>query len=204
MHGVHEVPERYRVARMQNKVQTNAGVFAYTIRRVTRARRLTIIVRAGGEIFVTAPARMADGEIKNHFENRAARIARAVAYFSRLPKPIALLTPTTDERAALEEKLTSLVARAARSLGIKTPPFTVKAMRSRFGSCSTRGALSFSDSLRALPPELSEYIAVHEVCHCVEHNHSPAFWALVEKLIPNWRARRQALKKYNFVMHSKE
>ncbi|KKU59473.1 MAG: Metal-dependent hydrolase [Parcubacteria group bacterium GW2011_GWA2_47_12] len=201
MHGVHEVPERYRVARMQNEVKTSAGVFAYKIQRVARARRLTIAVRAGGEILITAPARLGEGEIKNLFEKRAARIARAVAYFSRLPKPTALPVVTHTERAALEEKLNALVARAASSLCIKTPLFTIKAMRSRFGSCSSRGALSFSDSLRALPPELSEYIAIHEVCHCIEHNHSSAFWVLVEKLVPDWRVRRQALKKYNFVMH---
>ncbi|OHA19880.1 MAG: hypothetical protein A3C08_01050 [Candidatus Taylorbacteria bacterium RIFCSPHIGHO2_02_FULL_47_18] len=188
---------------MQNEVQTSAGVFAYTMRRVARARRLTIAVRAGGEILVTAPARLGEGEIKNLFEKRAARIARAVAYFSRLPKPTTLPPATPTESTTLEEMLISLVARAASALGITTPPFAVKAMRSRFGSCSARGALSFSDSLRALPHELSEYVAVHEVCHCIEHNHSQAFWTLVERLVPDWRARRQALKKYNFVINTR-
>lgn len=185
---------------MQCEVQTDYGVFAYKIKSTPRTRQLSVMVRAGGEIVVTAPARVSESAIKNFFNERARRIARAVAYFSRVPKPVPLPAVTPAERRALEEKLTPAVACAARLLAIATPPFTVRTMRSRFGSCSARGALSFSDSLRALPEELFEYIVVHEAAHCIEHNHSPAFWALVEKLIPDWRERRQALKKYNFVI----
>lgn len=159
------------------------------------------MVRAGGEIVVTAPKHFSESAIEDFFKERAGRIARAVAYFSRAPKPIPLLSATPAERRALEEKLAPGVARAACLLAIATPPFTVRTMRSRFGSCSARGALSFSDSLRALPDELFEYIVVHEAAHCLEHNHSLAFWALVEKLIPDWRARRATLKKYHFVIH---
>lgn len=185
---------------MQYEVHTNAGMFAYTIRSTTRTRRLSVMVRAGGEIVVTAPRHCSESAIKDFFNERARRIARAVAYFSRVQKPVPLPAATPVERRALEEKLASGVAHAARLLAIATPSFTVRTMRSRFGSCSARGALSFSDSLRALSDELFEYIVVHEAAHCIEHNHSPAFWALVEKLIPDWRARRQALKKYHFVI----
>ncbi|TSC85165.1 MAG: peptidase [Parcubacteria group bacterium Gr01-1014_17] len=162
------------------------------------------MVRAGGEIFVTAPARFSENAVETFFKERARRIARAVSYFSRLPKPIALPAATYSERGFLEKKLADAVERAARSLNIPTPQFKVRIMRSRFGSCSARGALSFSDSLRALPDELFEYIVAHETAHCREHNHSSAFWALVEQLIPDWRTRRQSLKKYNFVINTRE
>lgn len=185
------------------EIQTSAGMFAYRVKRTARARRLSITVRAGGEIFVTAPARISENVIKLFFKERARRIARAVSYFSRVPKPVALPAATDTERRALEEKLAGAVERAARLLDIRTPPFIVRIMRSRFGSCSIRGALSFSDSLHALPDELFEYIVAHEVAHCREHNHSPAFWALVEQLIPDWSECRQALKKYNFVINTR-
>ncbi len=204
MAGGHETRVQFPAARMQYEVKTDAGVFAYALRRTARARRLSIVVRAGGEIVVTAPAQISDSAIEIFFQKSARRIARAVSYFSKLQKPIPLPPATGPERRALEEKLAPAVARAARDLCIPTPQFIVRTMRSRFGSCSARGALSFSDSLHALPDELFEYIVVHEAAHCREHNHRAAFWALVEQLIPDWRARRQALKKYNFVINTRE
>ncbi|MFH1059654.1 MAG: M48 family metallopeptidase [Pseudomonadota bacterium] len=45
------------------------------------------------------------------------------------------------------------------------------------------------------PPELMDYVAAHEVCHLRRLDHSPAFWALVESLVPDWRARRQRLNR---------
>lgn len=184
---------------MQREVQTSAGAFSFMLTRSARAKHLTIRVHAGGEIVVTAPARVSDRAVEDFFKERARRIARAWSYLSRQPKPIALPPAMPAERRALEEKLAPEVARAARLLAITVPPFTVRTMRSRFGSCSARGALSFSDSLRALPDNLFEYIVMHEAAHCVEHNHSPAFWAIVEKLIPDWRARRAALRQYSFI-----
>lgn len=186
---------------MQREVHTSAGVFAYKVKSTPRTRRLSVLVRAGGEIIVTAPRHFSEAAIEDFFKESARRIARAVAYFSRAPKPVPLPPATPAERRALEEKIALAVARTARLLAIKTPLFTIRTMRSRFGSCSARGTLSLSDSLRALPEELFEYIVAHEVAHCVEHNHAPAFWALVEKLIPDWRARRASLKKYHFVIH---
>ncbi|MDP3661269.1 MAG: DUF45 domain-containing protein [bacterium] len=186
---------------MQYEIETDAGVFAYTLRRTARVRRLSIVVRAGGEIVVTAPAQISENAIEVFFKKSARRIARAVSYFSQVSKPVPLPAATEPERRALEEKIRPALARAAELLRIPTPLFKVRTMRSRFGSCSARGALAFSDTLRALPNELFEYIVVHEAAHCVEHNHSPAFWALVEQIIPDWRARRAALKKYNFVIH---
>lgn len=88
--------------------------------------------------------------------------------------------------------------RAAQGLNIPLPHFSVKIMRSRFGSCNARRALSLSDSLRALPETLVWYVVAHEVAHCRELNHSSAFWTLVAALVPDWRERRRALKRYCF------
>ena len=185
---------------MQCEVETSAGVFVYTLRRAERARHLTISVAPGGGIVATAPIRISEREIEQFFVARAMRIARAVARLRRAPKPIPLPPATVAERAALEAKLALFVPRAARLLGLpETPPFTVRVMCSRFGSCSARGALSFSDTLRALPEHLFWYVVIHEAAHCLEHNHAPAFWAIVEKVIHNSRAQRRELRKYHFV-----
>ncbi|MBR7150378.1 MAG: M48 family metallopeptidase, partial [Oscillospiraceae bacterium] len=65
----------------------------------------------------------------------------------------------------------------------------------RFGSCSGKNALSFSWRLMQYPMEAVDYVVVHELAHIREHNHSSAFYAIVERYLPDWRERAALLKK---------
>lgn len=71
---------------------------------------------------------------------------------------------------------------------------TVRPMRSRWGSCSMDGHVTLSAELVRLPQRLVEYVAVHELCHLVHHNHSAAFYFQVATCLPDWRQRRAELK----------
>jgi predicted metal-dependent hydrolase len=73
----------------------------------------------------------------------------------------------------------------------------IKDHRSRWGSCSKKGNLNFNYRLVLLPQHLADYVIVHELCHLGEFNHSPRFWALVEKTVPDWKERRRELMKIN-------
>jgi hypothetical protein len=73
---------------------------------------------------------------------------------------------------------------------------TIRNTRSRWGSCSRKGNLSFSYKLVHLSPELSDYIIVHELCHLSEFNHSAAFWQLVAKTIPRYKELRHSLRSF--------
>ena len=73
---------------------------------------------------------------------------------------------------------------------------TIRDTISRWGSCSTDGALSFSWRLIFAPIEVLDYVIAHEVAHLREHNHSPDFWALVEQLDPRYRTHRRWLKTH--------
>ena len=103
-----------------------------------------------------------------------------------------------------EEARAALVASAQRSaedLGVSYTRISLRDTRSRWGSCSSTGALSFSWRLILAPPDVLDYVAVHEVAHLVEMNHSPRFWAVVERLRPNWRTQRDWLRLHGSELH---
>jgi predicted metal-dependent hydrolase len=67
---------------------------------------------------------------------------------------------------------------------------------SRWGSCSTSGAISLSTKLLLTPPDVCDYVIIHELAHRFEMNHSNSFWALVEKAMPEYRQHRNWLKTH--------
>ena len=71
---------------------------------------------------------------------------------------------------------------------------SIRDQHGRWGSCSGKGNITFNYKLVLLPPELRDYVVVHELCHLVELNHSRAFWELVGKILPEWKELRRALK----------
>jgi len=79
-------------------------------------------------------------------------------------------------------------------LGVAVPPVSLSSAATRWGSCSTRSGIRLHWRLIHLEPALIDYVVAHEVAHLAEMNHSPRFWAVVERLYPDWRAARAALR----------
>lgn len=79
--------------------------------------------------------------------------------------------------------------------GFKVGKIRISSARTRWGSCSARGTLSFTWRLVMTPPEVIEYVVVHELCHLNEMNHSKAFWEQVEAILPDYKTRRRWLRK---------
>lgn len=75
----------------------------------------------------------------------------------------------------------------------------IRNQRRCWGSCTSLKNLNFSYKLLFLPPELADYIIVHELCHLAELNHSSRFWTLVAETIPEHQQYRRALKQYDHV-----
>ena len=80
-------------------------------------------------------------------------------------------------------------------LGVQAATVRVKALKSRWGSCSSRGNLSFCWQLVKAPLEVVDYVVVHELCHLLCMDHSPRFWACVESIIPDFRRHRDWLRR---------
>ncbi|MCR9070811.1 MAG: M48 family metallopeptidase [Alphaproteobacteria bacterium] len=79
---------------------------------------------------------------------------------------------------------------------------TVRDTATRWGSCSSRGDLSFSWRLILAPEDVLDYVVAHEAAHLVEMNHSERFWALVERLMPDYRRPRAWLKRHGSRLHA--
>lgn len=89
----------------------------------------------------------------------------------------------------------------ARTLGQRPRRIIVRDQSSRWGSCSTTGALSFSWRLVMAPPFILDYVAAHEVAHLAQMNHGPRFWALVRKTAPRSEEARRWLRVYGMDLH---
>ncbi|MEN0651455.1 MULTISPECIES: M48 family metallopeptidase [Hyphobacterium] len=97
-------------------------------------------------------------------------------------------------RSEAERVFAPLVQRHADALGRPVPKIVVRDQKRRWGSCDTKGVIRLSWRLAAASPDLIDYVCAHEVAHLIEMNHSPAFWAVVERLMPDWKIRRKRMK----------
>lgn len=127
--------------------------------------------------------------------------------------PPRLIVPAPDEtlfaprlarflKAEAKDRLGEAVDRHAAALGARPSSLTVRDTRSRWGSCSSSRALSFSWRVILAPPPVLDYLAAHEVAHLLEMNHSPRFWAHVERCCPDWQVHRAWLKRHGAHLHA--
>lgn len=121
-----------------------------------------------------------------------------------------LVTLSTKSRLADEEQSRRLVCSwyqdqalqlltdktdiAANRIGKKHRGVTVKATRSKWGHCTAQGAIQYNWQIVLAPEAIVDYLVAHEVSHLLHHNHSPAFWAVVAGLCPDYKKRRAWLK----------
>jgi hypothetical protein len=109
-----------------------------------------------------------------------------------------------DERATLERwyrrearrRIGAVLEERAAALGVDVARVSIRDTSSRWGSCSTTGALSFSWRLLLAPAAVLDYVVVHELCHRREHNHSRRFWAHVASACPSWREHARWLREH--------
>ena len=104
---------------------------------------------------------------------------------------------TQEARRDLEER----VAWHADRLGVKPGRLSIRDQTSRWGSCSTTGALSFSWRLVLAPPAVLDYVAAHEVAHLREMNHGSRFWSLVRQTCPAMEEAKRWLRIYGMDLH---
>jgi predicted metal-dependent hydrolase len=166
------------------------------VHRSRRVRRWTLSVPWGAPVMLTAPAWMSNDEVDRVLESHRDWIADERAR----QRPRLRLDPRVvseaDARAAVRELIRMLVDEEASVLGVEYERIQIRDQRTRWGSCSTRGTLSFNWRLVLAPFEVLDYVVVHELCHLREPNHSRRFWRLVESRRPDWRVQRDWLHEH--------
>lgn len=128
-----------------------------------------------------------DGSVELHVSGAEEHLARRVTDFLK-----AEARKTVGPRAKLH----------AEALGRRVGRVTVRDTATRWGSCSSRGDLSFSWRLVLAPEEVLDYVVAHEAAHLVEMNHSARFWALVDRLMPGYERPRTWLKRHGSKLHA--
>jgi predicted metal-dependent hydrolase len=99
-------------------------------------------------------------------------------------------------RRAARRHLEERVKHFSQLHGFRVGKLRISSARTRWGSCSKKGTLSFTWRLVMAPPEVVDYVVVHELCHLRELNHSKAFWALVASILPDYKVQRTWLKRH--------
>ncbi len=103
-------------------------------------------------------------------------------------------------RAQATEYLTKRTQLLAKQTRLETGDITVKSYKARWGSCNVKGDLQYNWKLILASPAIIDYVIIHELCHTRHHNHSKAFWQLVEQLCPDFKTARQWLKANGYLL----
>ncbi len=101
-----------------------------------------------------------------------------------------------------EETIGPRVNRYADQLDVTPRSVQVKNYKRRWGSCSSRGDLTFNWRIIIAPLPIVDYVVVHELCHLIHHNHRPEFWRCVESLLPDYRERQAWLKTHGWSLEA--
>ena len=167
---------------------------------IIRSKRRTIAIEVKKDlrIVVRVPLEMKDNDIQRFVMEKQRWIEKHLQIVKKRNEEKE--TPFTVEEihaladAALKDLL-QRVAKYAPRVGVTVGRITIRNQRSRWGSCSAKGNLNFNCLLMLCPEEVRDYVVVHELCHRKELNHSPAFWSLVECVLPGYKEQYHWLKE---------
>ena len=177
---------------------------AIQVEVVYSARRtLGLEVKADGSVLARVPRRMPDQAVKEFVEERREWIVEKWFLMQdrrRAEEERGLRDYEVDPalerwyREQARKRIAWRTAYFARRMGVTYGRISIRAAKTRWGSCSAEGNLNFHWKLILMPPEILDYVVVHELCHLLERGHGSRFKALMDAFMPDWRDRRAKLR----------
>ena len=170
---------------------------------VIKSNRKTVAIQVNSDLSVTlrVPSQATQRDIQKILKEKESWILQHIEDIKQKKAAFDASTPerlTNDEIHELADKalkyIPERVAHFAKQIGVDYGGITIRNQRTRWGSCSSKGNLNFNCLLMLTPPEVIDYVVVHELCHRKEMNHSKAFWSEVENVLPGYKAQVKWLK----------
>lgn len=168
--------------------------------QIIRSSRKTLAVqiKPDGSVIVRAPLRLPQREIQRFLEEKSAWITATLEKV-RAANQVGQTQPLTPEdiRTLADKALQVLPERTkyyAERMGVTYGRITIRNQTTRWGSCSAQGNLNYNCLLMLAPPEVQDYVVVHELSHRRHMDHSADFWAEVERYLPDYKIHRKWLK----------
>ena len=167
----------------------------YTIKYSNR-RTVSLMIKDGA-LIVKAPYGVSRRYLDKVVSDHALWVERSI---ERQKKKEAKFNYLTDEDVIRLREKAKIIIRDrveyySKIMGLNYGRITITSAKTRFGSCSSKGNLSFSYRLMLYPDEAVDYVVVHELAHLREMNHSKNFYKIIEQVLPDYKERRKLLKK---------
>lgn len=169
-----------------------------TFRRSRLSRSVRILIASDGKITVTGPLRVSQRFMESVLHAKQAWVLHEIAKIKKagaFRKAEDIQVEYQQYKEIARTRVVEKLAYWNQYYGYTFGRVSIRKQRTRWGSCSAKGNLSFHYRIALLPEALADYLIVHELCHLKAFDHSPRFWALVEKTIPDYPKRRQLLRK---------
>ena len=149
-----------------------------------------------GNLVVRAPRKTPKKTVEAIIEKHRSWIDRKILEYER--KKARLPEPSESEIKELKreakEYFTRRTEEISRDTGLKYNNVKITSAEKRFGSCNSKGNICFSYRLMLYPEAAREYVILHELAHTKEMNHSKRFYSIIERFMPDYKARKRLLK----------
>lgn len=184
---------------MKDKININGIIAPIEVLRSKR-KTLEVEVSSDGRIIVRAPARLSKAEIEDFILSKADRLEKYLRESAERRKELSSLKPfTAEEINEMADRALKIIPERVRYyaplIGVTYGKITIRNQKTRWGSCSAKGNLSFNCLLVAMPPEVLDSVVVHELCHLKQMNHSKDFYSEVYRVFPEYDRWTKWLKE---------
>lgn len=181
---------------MPEKIDLGQGMVC-TVKKSRRARHVRLALHPDGRVVLTLPLFVSYKQGRAFLQSKMEWIREKARELTGRPENILLRGSAKeyrDSRKPARELVEERLKHFQKLYAVVWKRLSIRNQKTRWGSCSRKGSLSFNYRLLLLPAHLRDYVIVHELCHLLELNHSKRFWALVAQTFPDYKKLRRELK----------